>query len=41
MTNLSFLFEISHHPRNLLDGNLRIDTVLIVEINIVRPESLE
>src|SRR4051812_140291 len=39
--DLTFFDQIPHRARDLLHGGLRIDTVLVEEINVVGPEPLQ
>ena len=41
MKNFSFLYQVCHHARDLLGRDLRIDAVLIEEINVICPQPLQ
>ena len=41
MQHLAFLDKLFHGARNVLDWDIRIDPMLIEEIDVVRPETLE
>jgi hypothetical protein len=38
---LAFLNQLLHGSGDVLDGNVRIDTVLIEQVDDITPESLE
>ena len=41
MKNFSFLYQVCHHARDLLGRDLRIDAVLIEEVDVICPQSLQ
>ena len=41
MKNFSFLYQVCHHARDLLGRDLRVDAVLIEEIHVICPQSLQ
>ena len=41
MQHLAFIDKFFHRPRNVLDWHIRINTMLIEEVNVVRPEALQ
>jgi len=41
MQYLAFIDKFFHCSRNVLDWHIRINAMLIEEVNVVRPETLE
>lgn len=41
VTHLALLYELGHRPDRLLDGGVRVDPVLVVEVDDVDPEAAE
>src|SRR5580692_11178988 len=41
MQHLALLYKLFHRSRNVLDWHIRINAMLIEEVNVVRPETLE